>query len=105
MNERFQRLDGAASSALASHEKLALYHYVLKSKEVRVDILICLFASSEYTLPQMCLHLALCCVQDFGRKISRGDGMGQGKNLKFFEDMNALATQNCTDAVRLGPFV
>lgn len=44
-------------------------------------------------------------MQDFVRKSARGDGMGERKPEYFFHAIDLEATENCTDAVGLGPYV
>ena len=47
----------------------------------------------------------MLCAQDYEAKMRRGDGMGDKKSMAFFDGINAAATETCTDALQLGPYI
>lgn len=53
-----------------------------------------------------CLRFALLpAVQEFRLKMQRGDGMGDRKQMDFFRLIDAQASENCSDAITLGPYL
>lgn len=71
VNELGERVDGAKTRA-PSHTKVALYHYLTKSRA------------------------------EFEAKIKRGSAAGNYKNMGFFAAIEELANATCSDAVPLG---
>jgi hypothetical protein len=121
VDEHFQRVNGPRH-AVKTIDKVALHHYVLKSLEVSV----CICAhSSRINMPRLSKlsivthrvfltaligfptkHSAQykCAMQEYEAKMNRGDGMGDKKNMAFFQGIDAAATETCTDALQLGPY-
>lgn len=69
VNENFQRVQGPFSKP--THSRVALYHYVLKSRE------------------------------DYQQKMERGSAAGNHKRITFFENLDAQCTERCTYGVQL----
>lgn len=71
VNEMFQPVTSSRTKT-PSHVRVALYHYVIKSRE------------------------------DYGAKVERGSAAGNHKKLEFETAMNNLATAVCTRGAELG---
>ena len=63
--------------------------------------------ASQWVLCAVLLRVRplVLCAQDYEAKMRRGDGMGDKKSMAFFDGINAAATETCTDALQLGPYI